>query len=194
MTSDSGPERKFWQIALADLERQLGAGRNGISSAEAAGRRLRYGPNTLEERRRLSLPLKQPAGNPGISEKMSQMHSMSSHVSVVGSRPPPPRIAVPVVPYDELRVPRGRILLVTWLKKLAVGWSAACIDGAVELTGRERGGWRGGRYWQSPIHYTLVTSHSASRTFVNHVNRVSACSGRGKTRSMPADKSLTVGA
>jgi P-type Mg2+ transporter len=58
MTSDSGRERKFWQIALTDLERQLGAGRNGISSAEAAARRLRYGPNTLEERRRLSLPLK----------------------------------------------------------------------------------------------------------------------------------------
>src|ERR1700736_6186548 len=58
VTSDRGPERKFWQIALADLERQLGAGRNGISSAEAAARRLRYGPNTLEERRRLSLPLK----------------------------------------------------------------------------------------------------------------------------------------
>src|SRR6266702_1867942 len=58
MTSDSGPERKFWQIALADLEQQFGAGRNGLSSAEAAARRLRYGPNTLEERRRLSLPLK----------------------------------------------------------------------------------------------------------------------------------------
>jgi Mg2+-importing ATPase len=58
MTSDSGPEREFWQIALADLERQLGAGRNGLTSAEAAARRLRYGPNTLEERRRLSLPLK----------------------------------------------------------------------------------------------------------------------------------------
>src|SRR6202043_485286 len=58
MTSDIGPERKFWQIALADLERQLGAGRNGLSSGEAAARRLRYGPNTLEERRRLSLPLK----------------------------------------------------------------------------------------------------------------------------------------
>ena len=58
MTSDSGPERKFWQIAVADLERQLDARRNGLSSAEAAARRLRYGPNTLEERRRLSLPLK----------------------------------------------------------------------------------------------------------------------------------------
>jgi magnesium-transporting ATPase (P-type) len=58
MTSDRWPERKFWQITLADLERQLGAGRNGLSSAEAAERLLRYGPNTLEERRRLSLPLK----------------------------------------------------------------------------------------------------------------------------------------
>ncbi len=46
MTSDSGPERKFSQIALADLERQLGAGRSGPSSAEAAALRLRYGPNT----------------------------------------------------------------------------------------------------------------------------------------------------
>jgi len=58
MTSDSGPEWKFWHIALADLERQLGTGRNGLSSAGAGARRLRYGLNTLEERRRLSLPLK----------------------------------------------------------------------------------------------------------------------------------------
>jgi hypothetical protein len=49
MISDSGPERKFWQITLADLERQLGAGPAGLSSTEAAARRLRYGPNTLEE-------------------------------------------------------------------------------------------------------------------------------------------------
>ena len=58
MTSDGGCERKFWQVALTDLERQLGTGRNGLSSAEAAARQLRYGPNILEERRRLSLPLK----------------------------------------------------------------------------------------------------------------------------------------
>ncbi len=58
MTPESGPGPKFWQIALADLERQLGADRNGLSSAEVAARRLRYGPNTLEERRRLSLSLK----------------------------------------------------------------------------------------------------------------------------------------
>jgi len=58
MISDGGSERKFWQIALADLERQLGTGRNGLSSAEVAARQLRYGPNILEDRRRLSLPLK----------------------------------------------------------------------------------------------------------------------------------------
>ena len=58
MTSDGGLERKFWQIGLADLELQLGASRNGLSSAEIAARRLRYGPNILEERLRLSLPRK----------------------------------------------------------------------------------------------------------------------------------------
>jgi hypothetical protein len=35
MTLDSGPERKFWQIALSDLERQPAASPNGLSSAEA---------------------------------------------------------------------------------------------------------------------------------------------------------------
>ncbi len=58
MMSDAPHQKNFWQLAIADLERQIGAGRDGLSSAEAAARRLRYGPNTLEERRRLSLPLK----------------------------------------------------------------------------------------------------------------------------------------
>ena len=58
MQSNSGPEQKFWQISLADLERQLHTSRDGLSTAEAAARRARYGSNTLEERRRLSLPLK----------------------------------------------------------------------------------------------------------------------------------------
>ena len=58
MKSDSRPERKFWQIALADLERELGADAKGLTASEAALRRLRYGPNALEERHRLSLPLK----------------------------------------------------------------------------------------------------------------------------------------
>src|SRR6516164_9409865 len=58
MQSNSGPEEKFWQISLADLERQLRTSRDGLSTAEAAARRARYGPNVLEERRPLSLPLK----------------------------------------------------------------------------------------------------------------------------------------
>ena len=56
MPSEDGADRKFWQIALADLAKQLGAGRTGLSSAEAASRRLRYGPNTLEGQRHRSLP------------------------------------------------------------------------------------------------------------------------------------------
>ena len=58
MTSAGGPGRKFWQVALADLEAQVGVDRNGLSSTEVAARRLRYGPNALGGRRRLSLPLK----------------------------------------------------------------------------------------------------------------------------------------
>jgi len=58
MRSDSGLELKFWQFSLADLERQLCTSRDGLSSAEAVARRARYCPNALEERRRLSLPLK----------------------------------------------------------------------------------------------------------------------------------------
>src|SRR5271155_5199202 len=58
MTVASELDQKFWQVALSDLEKQLAADGNGLSSAEAVARRLRYGPNTLEERRRLSLPLK----------------------------------------------------------------------------------------------------------------------------------------
>ena len=57
MPTDSEPAWKFWQIALADIEKQLEAGGDGLSSAEAASRRLQYGPNILEARRRLSLPL-----------------------------------------------------------------------------------------------------------------------------------------
>ena len=58
MSTASELEQKFWQVALPDLEKQLAADGNGLSSTEAVARRLRYGPNTLEERRRLSLPLK----------------------------------------------------------------------------------------------------------------------------------------
>lgn len=58
MTPDSPPQGRFWQVPLAELLNQLAAGKDGLSSAEVAVRRLRYGPNTLERRRRLSLPLK----------------------------------------------------------------------------------------------------------------------------------------
>jgi magnesium-transporting ATPase (P-type) len=58
MTLDRAIERKFWQIPLADLEGELGADRKGLSSAEVAVRQLRYGPNALHERQRLSLSLK----------------------------------------------------------------------------------------------------------------------------------------
>jgi Mg2+-importing ATPase len=58
MQSNSEPEQKFWQISLADLERQLRTSRDGLSTAEADARRAGYGPNALEEWRRLSLPLK----------------------------------------------------------------------------------------------------------------------------------------
>jgi Mg2+-importing ATPase len=55
---DSAPKTKFWQTGLADLERQLGVGRDGLSSSEAEIRQLQYGSNTLEDRRRVSLPLR----------------------------------------------------------------------------------------------------------------------------------------
>jgi len=57
MASDCVPERKFWQLAIADLEKHLAASRDGLTSAEVASRRVRYGPNSLEARRRLSVPL-----------------------------------------------------------------------------------------------------------------------------------------
>jgi P-type Mg2+ transporter len=56
MQSCSGQE--FWQCPLADLEQRLGSNCHGLTIAEAVARRARYGPNILEERRRLSLPLK----------------------------------------------------------------------------------------------------------------------------------------
>jgi P-type Mg2+ transporter len=55
---NSAPSVTFWQIPLAELERQLGTDSSGLSSAEAAARLLRYGANTLDARRRYSLLLK----------------------------------------------------------------------------------------------------------------------------------------
>jgi P-type Mg2+ transporter len=48
----------FWQTPLDQLERQLGATPNGLSSTEAAARLLRYGANTLDSRRNYSFLLK----------------------------------------------------------------------------------------------------------------------------------------
>jgi P-type Mg2+ transporter len=48
----------FWQIDLATLERQLDAGPSGLTAVEVDARRLRYGANSLEARRRYSLLLK----------------------------------------------------------------------------------------------------------------------------------------
>ena len=48
----------FWQTPLDELERQLGASSNGLSSTEAATRLLRYGANTLDSRQNYSFLLK----------------------------------------------------------------------------------------------------------------------------------------
>ena len=56
MNSASGGA--FWQTPLDELERQLGASSNGLSSTEAAARLLRYGANTLDSRQKYSFLLK----------------------------------------------------------------------------------------------------------------------------------------
>src|SRR5579864_4630072 len=48
----------FWRVPVAELEARLNAGRGGLGSAEARTRLVRFGPNTLEARRRYSLLLK----------------------------------------------------------------------------------------------------------------------------------------
>jgi Mg2+-importing ATPase len=48
------PPKTFWQVPLAEIERQLDAGPGGLSSNEAQIRLVRYGANTLEAKQRLS--------------------------------------------------------------------------------------------------------------------------------------------
>src|SRR5215475_4385010 len=48
----------FWQEPVAALLGRLATTRNGLNAAEVELRRQRYGPNTLEGGRRLSLPIK----------------------------------------------------------------------------------------------------------------------------------------
>jgi len=50
--------QKFWQLPLSELERELDSGPEGLTAAEAGLRRSRFGPNLIEQRRRVSLPLK----------------------------------------------------------------------------------------------------------------------------------------
>ena len=52
------PVGAFWQTPLDELERQLGASSNGLSSTEADARLLRYGANTLDSRQKYSFLLK----------------------------------------------------------------------------------------------------------------------------------------
>ena len=48
----------FWQTPLDELERQLGASANGLSSTEAVARLLRYGANALDSQQKYSFLLK----------------------------------------------------------------------------------------------------------------------------------------
>jgi len=52
-----GQDRPFWQSPPDALIRELGSSPTGLSSAEAATRLQRDGPNTIEERRRRNLAL-----------------------------------------------------------------------------------------------------------------------------------------
>ncbi|HTT80127.1 MAG TPA: magnesium-translocating P-type ATPase [Stellaceae bacterium] len=58
MALDSSSEPKFWQHASGDLIRRLDSTLDGLSSAEAARRAIRYGPNILARAQRSSLPRK----------------------------------------------------------------------------------------------------------------------------------------
>jgi Mg2+-importing ATPase len=49
---------RFWQLPLRELEKNLETGAIGLSSAEAAARLIRCGPNRLASRKLYSLPLK----------------------------------------------------------------------------------------------------------------------------------------
>ena len=55
---NSVPVGAFWQTPLDELERQLGASSNGLSSTEADARLLRCGANTLDSRQKYSFLLK----------------------------------------------------------------------------------------------------------------------------------------
>jgi Mg2+-importing ATPase len=53
--SDTTARAEFWQLPLAEIEQGLGGRSGGLTSAEAAARLLRYGPNVIGARRRHGL-------------------------------------------------------------------------------------------------------------------------------------------
>jgi len=55
MSEAAAAPTAFWQLPLAELERQVGAAPGGLGSAEAAERLLRHGPNVIGQRRRYGL-------------------------------------------------------------------------------------------------------------------------------------------
>jgi Mg2+-importing ATPase len=55
MPSASPTPEKYWRLPIAELERMLGSSPTGLSSAEAAARRERYGANVIDGPRQLPL-------------------------------------------------------------------------------------------------------------------------------------------
>ena len=53
--AESAPRGSFWQLPQAELERALGSGAAGLTSATAAERLQRYGPNIIGAHRRYGL-------------------------------------------------------------------------------------------------------------------------------------------
>ncbi|HKF63354.1 MAG TPA: magnesium-translocating P-type ATPase, partial [Dongiaceae bacterium] len=54
-TAEAVPRASFWQLPQAELERALGSGAGGLTSATAAARLQRYGPNVIGAHRRYGL-------------------------------------------------------------------------------------------------------------------------------------------
>ena len=54
-TPKPAPRASFWQLAESELERELGSGVGGLTSAAAAERLQRYGPNVIGAHRRYGL-------------------------------------------------------------------------------------------------------------------------------------------
>src|SRR5262249_11081745 len=55
VTAEAAPRARFSQLSQAELERALGSGAGGLTSAQAAERLSRYGPNVISAHRRYGL-------------------------------------------------------------------------------------------------------------------------------------------